>query len=45
MDVLFERFYRSMSPFETLELDERRKGGGKKVETELVRNLMEILLS
>jgi hypothetical protein len=32
MDALFKRFYMSMSPFETLELDERRKGGGKKVE-------------
>jgi len=45
MDSLFERFYMSMSPFETLELDERREGGGKKVESELVRNPVEILLS
>jgi len=45
MDTLFERFYMSMSPFEMLELDERKKGGGKKVESELVRNPVEILLS
>lgn len=45
MDTLFERFYMSMSPFETLELDERKKGGGKKVDSELVRNPVEILLS
>jgi len=45
MDTLFERFYMSMSPFETLDLDERKKGGGKKAESKLVRNPMEILLS
>jgi len=30
MDTLFERFYLNMSPFETLEFDGRRKGGGEK---------------
>jgi len=30
MGTLFERFYLNMSPFKTLEFDERRKGGGEK---------------
>ena len=51
MDALFERFYMSMSPFETLELLKRpnwmkeKKEVVNKVDSELVRNPVEILLS